>query len=67
MEKANDIMYTLDILNKNVDYIENTIKKNFNVKFLAYDQYELKVSFFHELSDEEENKLFEILQHVNKN
>jgi hypothetical protein len=66
MEK--DIMYTLDILHKeNIETIEKYIRDNFNVKFLAYDQYELKVSFSKELSDKEEQKLFDILENFNKN
>jgi F0F1-type ATP synthase delta subunit len=65
MEK--DIMYTLHIYNKNIDDIEKHIKKNFNIKFLAHDQYELKVYFTKELSDNEENKLFYILEKFNKN
>ena len=65
MEK--DTMYTLYIYHKNINDIENQIRTNFNVKFLAYDQYELKVSFIYELSEEEETKLFDILQNFNKN
>lgn len=55
-----NVIYTLNICDKNVDNIEKTLKDTFNVKFLAYDQYELKVLFVNELSDEEEMKLFEI-------
>lgn len=62
-----DIMYTLDIFNKNGQLIESKIKETLNVKFIAYDQYELKVSFINELSDEEEGILFKILQEFNKN
>lgn len=57
-----DVMYTLDVYKKDVNKIEKKIKDNFKVKFLAYDQYELKVSFMNELSDEEESTLFEILE-----
>ena len=64
MEK--DTMYTLYIYNKNIDDIEKQIKENFNVKFLAYDQYELKISFVNELSDNEEEKLFDILEDLKK-
>lgn len=63
----NDILYTLHIYNKNIDYIEKQIKENFNVKFLAYDQYELKISFANELSENEEEKLFDILENFNRN
>lgn len=61
-----DIMYTLDVYKKEVGKIEKKIKDNFDVKFLAYDQYELKVSFVKELTDEEETKLFEILENIEK-
>lgn len=57
-----DVMYTLDVYKKDVNEIEKKIKDNFKVKFLAYDQYELKVSFVNELNEEEESKLFEILE-----
>jgi hypothetical protein len=60
MEK--DVMYTLYIHNKNMHDIEIQIKKQFNVKFLAFDQYELKISFNGELSDNEEESLFAILE-----
>lgn len=59
-----DIMYTLSINNKDIDKIhkiEAKIKYTFDVKFIAYDQYELKVSFVNELTDEEEQQLFNIL------
>lgn len=59
-----DIMYTLSIYNKNIDKIEKLeekIKYTFDVKFIAYDQYELKVSFLTELTEEEEQLLFSIL------
>mgnify|MGYP000001757375 FL=1 len=55
-------MYTLYIHNKNMHDIEIQIKKQFNVKFLAFDQYELKISFNGELSDNEEESLFAILE-----
>lgn len=61
----NNIVYTLNIYNKNISNIEKTIKKYFDVKFIAYDQHELKVSFINELSDKEEIKLFEILETAN--
>jgi hypothetical protein len=61
-----DIMYTLDVYKKNISSIEQNIKDNFNVKFLAYDQYELKVSFINELSDKEEELLFQILENFKK-
>jgi hypothetical protein len=64
MEK--DVMYTLYIYNKNINNIEMQIKKHFNVKFLAYDQYELKISFNNELSDNEENHLFAILEFIDE-
>lgn len=60
-----DIMYTLNINYKNIDNIANIekqIKDSFEVKFLGYDQYELKVSFVKELSDKEEKLLFNILE-----
>jgi hypothetical protein len=57
-----DIMYTLDVYKKNIYNIEKNIKENFNVKFLAYDQYELKVYFMNELSDKEEELLFQLLE-----
>jgi hypothetical protein len=59
-----DIMYTLSVYNKSIDkieQIENKIKYTFDVKFIAYDQYELKVSFITELTEEEEQILFGIL------
>jgi hypothetical protein len=59
-----EIMYTIDVFNKNIQNIESKIKELFNVKFIAYDQYELKVSFFSELSDKEEMKLFEIFENI---
>lgn len=62
-----DIMYTLNIVNRNISLIEQLIRDNFKVKFIAYDQYELKVSFINELSDNEENTLFEILENIEKN
>jgi hypothetical protein len=62
MEK--DVMYTLHIYNKNIQDIEIQIKKHFNVKFLAYDQYELKIYFNSELSDNEEKHLFAILENL---
>jgi len=65
MEK--DVMYTLCIYNKNIHDIETQIKRHFNVKFLAYDQYELKISFNDELSDNDEGYLFAILQNIDKN
>jgi hypothetical protein len=65
-----DIMYTLSVNNKDIDTIqkiETKIKYTFDVKFIAYDQYELKVSFVNELTDEEEGQLFNILNDFNKN
>ena len=62
-----DIMYTLNVYHKNIEKLETQIRANFDIKFLAYDQYELKVSFVNELSDEQEEQLFEILENINKN
>jgi hypothetical protein len=59
-------MYTLSIYNKDIIKIESRIKEWFNVKFIAFDQYDLKVSFTNELTDEEEIRLFKILE-INKN
>lgn len=59
-----DIMYTLSVYDKNIDKIEKIeqkIKYTFDVKFIAYDQYELKVSFITELTEQEEEILFGIL------
>lgn len=59
-----DIMYTLSVYDKNIDKIEKIeqkIKYTFDVKFIAYDQYELKVSFITELTEQEEQILFGIL------
>lgn len=55
-------VYTLYIYNKNITYIEEQLKQFFNIKFLAFDQYELKISFTNELSDSEENKLLELIK-----
>jgi hypothetical protein len=65
MDKG-DIMYTLSVYNKDINKIESAIKEMFNVKFIAFDQYELKVSFTSELTDKEEIRLFNILE-INKN
>jgi hypothetical protein len=64
MIKDKDIMYTLSVYNKSIhtiEKIEEKIKYTFDVKFIAYDQYELKVSFINELTEEEEQQLFDIL------
>jgi hypothetical protein len=58
----NNTIYTLNIFNKNIYKIEKTIREHFNIKFIAYDQNELKISFINELSEQEEVKLFEILE-----
>jgi hypothetical protein len=58
----NNTIYTLNIFNKNIYKIEKTIREYFNIKFIAYDQNELKISFINELSEQEEVKLFEILE-----
>ena len=60
-----DIVYIIDILNiENIEKIEEFIRGKFNVKFLAYDQYELKVVFINELTEYEENILFNCIMKV---
>lgn len=55
------ILYTLNIYEKNLEKIEMMIRSLYRIKFIGYDQYELKVSFEDKLSEEDEYKLFEIL------
>lgn len=60
-----DIAYIIDILNiNNIEEIEKFIRETFNVKFLAYDQYELKVIFNNILSEYEENMLFTCIKTI---
>jgi hypothetical protein len=54
-----DIVYIIDILNlDNIEKIEKYIRETFNVKFVAYDQFKLKIIFCNILSEYEENMLF---------
>jgi hypothetical protein len=60
-----DIVYIIDILKlDNIDEIEKFINETFNVKFLAYDQYKLKVIFCNILSEDEENMLFNCISTI---
>lgn len=60
-----DIAYIIDILSiNNIEEIEKFIRETFNVKFLAYDQYELKVIFNNILSEYEENMLFTCIKNI---
>ena len=48
----------------NIEDIEKFIRETFDVKFLAYDQYELKVVFINTLSECEENMLFNCIKNI---
>jgi hypothetical protein len=60
-----DIIYIIDILRlDNIEQLEKFIRETFNVKFLAYDQYKLKVIFCNILSEHEENMLFNCISTI---
>lgn len=62
MDKSN-IIYTLHVNNllEKISSIEEALKQNFNICFIAYDQNELKIAFNRELSDDEETQLMNIV------
>lgn len=60
-----DITYIIDLLRlDNIEKIEKFIRETFSVKFLAYDQYKLKVIFCNILSEYEENMLFNCISTI---
>jgi hypothetical protein len=63
MSNTNYTMNITNLLDK-IQLIESELRSQFKVKFIAYDQFELKITFDEELSDEMEQKLIDIVYKV---
>jgi hypothetical protein len=60
----NTVSYKINIKNIDREIIntfETNLQKTFNMVFIAYDQFELIISFNRKLSDEEEEHLMKLI------
>lgn len=58
-----EIVYTVYVSNlfEKIKDIESKLYTHFNIKFIAYDQTELKITFNEELTDDKEMLLMSII------